>query len=237
MWRLVLPLSLILLGANALATPDILEDFKKASGNKNADCKVCHTKPPEKNPFGKAVNKALNGTNDGVLSKDVLALLSKEDSDGDGIPNRQEIEKGSLPGDATSKPADKPKPKPLIPNHSFHPAVIHFPIALIAFSALFEFLAKRKKNDSLHQASVFNLAGGSILSLVSIATGITAWLRLGYRLEGTLLIHLLLASAGSIVGLVAWKTHAKPIYFILISLSAILLLAAGHWGGLMVYPE
>lgn len=240
MRRSVLLIFLVLLGAQAFATPDILEDFKKATGKTNADCKVCHTKPPERNPFGKAVGKALNATNDGVLSKEVFALLAKEDADGDGVSNGEEIEKGSLPGDANSKPtpdASGPTAKPLVPNHSFHPAVIHFPIALIAFAALFEFLAKRKKSDTLHQASVYNVAGGSILSLVSIATGIAAWLRLGYRLEGTLLIHLILASTGSLVGLIAWKMNSKTAYFILIGLSAILLLAAGHWGGMMVYPE
>jgi uncharacterized membrane protein len=237
MRRCALFVLLGLIGAQASATPDILEDFKKASGNTTADCKVCHTKPPEKNPFGKAVNAALNKTNDGVLSKDVLEQLSKEDSDGDGISNGEEVEKKSLPGDSNSKPADPPKQRPLVPNHSFHPAVIHFPIALIAFAALFELFSKQKKNESLHQASVYNVAGGSILSFVSIATGIAAWLRLGYRLEGNLLIHLILASTGSLTGLIAWRMNSKPTYFILIGLSAILLLAAGHWGGLMVYPE
>ena len=240
---------LLLAGLSALsaATPDILKQFKAIYNKPDANCTVCHTKPPKRNPFGKAIEDALNKTSDFVLTKEVMKPLESLDSYGDGFSNIDEINAGTGPGDPTSKPAastsapaagstdKKDSPSGLIPGHSFHPALVHFPIALLAIAALLEGIAIFKKNEFMHSASIINLAMGLITATGAIATGVAAWLRLGYKLEGTLLIHLILASASILIGIFAYAQRDKKAYLPLIALSGLLVMIAGHFGGTMVY--
>jgi len=232
----------------AQATPDILKEFKGLYNVKTADCIMCHLSPPKepRNPFGKAIEAGLNNTNDGLLTKAVMQEIEKQDSDGDGVSNIDEINSGSMPGDATSKPVPKTEVKPeeksalsvldgVAPKHSFHPALVHFPIALLAVAALLEVLGKHKPESPLHAASVINLALGLISALAALVTGVVAWLRLGYKIEGDLLIHLILASLSIVVGFAAYARREKPSYLILILVCGILVMVAGHFGGNMVY--
>lgn len=248
----ILKTAIVLVAASAamsaFANPDILKEFKAIYNKPDATCKICHLEPPKspRNPFGKAVEQALDKTNDGVLTKAVMSSIEKLDSDGDGALNIDEINAGTFPGDPQSKPgasgsnnapteAKTTEAGELIPKHSFHPAIVHFPIALLAVAALLEILGRRKPDSPLHAASVINLALGLLSALAAIATGVVAWLRLGYRIEGDLLIHLLLASSSVIAGFVAYAQREKPSYLLLILVSGLLVLAAGHFGGNMVY--
>jgi uncharacterized membrane protein len=231
----------------AHATPDFLKEFKVVYPGSNATCKTCHTEPPKRNDFGKAVGAALDETGEQALTKKLLETIEKKDSDGDGFSNIDEINAGTLPGDPKSKPAPKtettasneptkPASSELIPKHSFHPAIVHFPIALLAIAAWLELLSKRKKGDHiLHKASEINLAIGLVTAIGGVITGVAAWLRLGYAIEGDLLIHLLIASTSILVGIGAYYQRSKPNYLILILISGVLVLAAAHFGGNMVY--
>lgn len=223
------------------ANPKILEKFREAYGKPNADCQVCHTAPPKKNDYGKAIEAALNKSGKDITLQ-VFQSVEASDADGDGFSNGDEIRGDKLPGDASSKPAATPvavketsATGDLIPKHSLHPAIVHFPIALLAVSALLQLMALRKNDDLYHKASVMNLAIGLICSVGAIVTGVAAWLRLGYSLEGNLLIHLILASISVLIGIGAYLRREKSSYIWLIILSGALVLVAGHFGGTMVY--
>ncbi len=229
------------------ATPDILKEFKGIYPEAKANCQTCHIQPPKRNPFGKEVQAALNTTSDGVLTKELMKTIESKDSDGDGVSNIDEIKAETGPGDPNSKPDQttaSPSPVPsdsklgsneLVPKHSFHPALVHFPIALLAVAALLEIIAKRKGDSNYHNASVINLAIGLIAAVGAIITGVAAWLRLGYEIKGDLLIHLLLASSSVIFGLGAYFQRGKSTYLWLIALAGLLVMIAGHFGGNMVY--
>jgi uncharacterized membrane protein len=204
---------------------------------------VCHSKPPQRNPYGKAVEGALDKAGVQDANAEVFKSIEALDSDGDGVSNGDEIKGDSLPGDPNSKPAPAVKVTTqsdssngeLVPKHSFHPAIVHFPIALLAIAALFELVAKRKNNEIYHKASVLNLGIGLLCAAGAIATGVVAWLRLGYKLEGNLLIHLILATLSVLIGIGAYSQREKTTYIWLILISGGLVLVAGHFGGTMIY--
>ena len=82
-------------------------------------------------------------------------------------------------------------------------------------------------------------ASQNVLLLLQAAyqgiTGIVAWLRLGYALEGNLLIHLILASSSILMGIGALTQRETKAYLILIGISGLLVCIAGHFGGNMIY--
>lgn len=77
-------------------------------------CTYCHGSPPTRNAYGTAVEMALvpqapRPLSDGDFTTALPGALSAAealDSDGDGVSNLVEIQKGTLPGDVHSKPAD-----------------------------------------------------------------------------------------------------------------------------------
>jgi hypothetical protein len=77
-------------------------------------CTFCHTTPPARNPFGRAVEaELLPGTarplSDEAFTEGLpiaLAAVEADDSDADGATNLDEIIGGTYPADATSKPAN-----------------------------------------------------------------------------------------------------------------------------------
>jgi hypothetical protein len=75
----------------------LLPEKAKALG-----CKVCHVDPKgggPRNAFGKDYERLA------VPAKDKITdALATADSDGDGVPNGEELRSGTLPGDPGSKP-------------------------------------------------------------------------------------------------------------------------------------
>src|SRR2546423_10067175 len=58
----------------------------------NEHCLICHSgAPPVLNPFGKAVQRNLRETSANEVSESLLARFAREDSDGDGYSNTEEI--------------------------------------------------------------------------------------------------------------------------------------------------
>lgn len=214
--------------------------FSPDSPAAKAKCGVCHVggKPPKVNPFGADVKKNLG--EDYKLTDSVLQKVALLDSDGDGTSNEDELNQGKLPGEPEAKDAPSaPVQSELVPKHSFHPAVSHFPLALWAVAALLELLRKRNKKESLHEAAVINLGLGLLGAIVTIATGIVAMLRLGYWPPNAqpMLFHLILMSASTLFALGAWTQRRKEGYtlLILLGLAAATVMVGGHFGGTMVY--
>jgi uncharacterized membrane protein len=227
-------LAFIVTSATACALPEYLEVLTTRYGSvvNDAGCKNCHTSPPQRNAYGDQVKVALKTAKTKTLTPEILKSIDANDPDGDGITNGDKLRKIT--------PSKQAEGKPLvdIPKHSFHPAVSHFPLALFVVAAAFEFLGRRKSNDAYRTAAGFNLGLGLVGSIVTVATGVIAMLRLGFVFsEGNMFIHLLLASSSIIVALVAFFTRKKTsdTYFVLLVLSALLVMAAGHFGGAMVY--
>lgn len=186
------------------------------------------------------VDEALGG--DATLNNQVLAKIDNLKAPNGKGTIQELLTKGELPaGEATPAPTTELTPPaevpPLVPNHSFHPAVVHFPIGLLLFSAFLALLNLMRPSTELESASRINLLGAVASLAIVLPTGIAAWLRLGYKLEGAMLIHLLLGTTSSllmIAAALALKKNPRVSLFIL-GIAALVVGATGHWGSLMVY--
>lgn len=216
--------------------------FTPESAAAKAKCQVCHDgKPPKLNIFGKQVKPVLPP--DYTLTPAALEKVVASDADGDGVSNGDELKAGENPAVAAPKadvPAT-PATSELIPKHSMHPALAHFPLALWAVAAFFELFGRYKKQKLYHDVAVANLGLGLISSIVTIATGIAAMLRLGYwpLTANPMILHLALASGSTLLALGAWSQRKKEGvgFLVLLGLSAGSVLLAGHFGGDMVFGQ
>jgi len=222
-----------------------------------AKCKNCHAaEGNRRNAYGKELAKLVKMSENNMLTTDMLKQVEGNDSDGDGWTNGDEIKNGYLPGDPASHPAGKPGdpilPAPKvagasaassagpIPNHSFHPAFIHFPIGLFLFGVFMEFYGIWKKNPDFGKVAQWNLQGALCSMGVVVPTGVAAWLRGGHKLEGPMLIHLIFAVSSVLLIWLSISMRKKlggdnQGYHILLILTALAITIAGHYGGVMVY--
>ncbi len=267
--KCIIAIVMVMASMIAFATPEQMNAFRSAMQLKNqsslfkAECITCHTKPPEHNPFGKDLKAALKASGENTVTLQVIESIYAKDSDGDGWPNGEEIKQGFLPGDPDSHPAGMPPGQndhkkmmganmdnpsggqksifdQIVPKHSFHPAVVHFPIALFLFGAALEFAGWRRKQVPMREAGWYCVLFGTLSTLLTIPTGLMVFLRSGFQWQGTALIHFILAlSATSLMTLtVLWRrkaAHESYTYFALLLLSALLVGVAGHFGAQLVY--
>ena len=267
MKRLALCLVVLLsLGVGAQAEPKFLPVLKSyfnipaGSEADKARCNVCHAGPPIRNSFGKAIEKALADANALDVTPEVLSKVEMLDTDSDGYKNGNELKAGFLPADPASHPAtqvspaatgpkksgasasNSPEENPLIPNHTFHPALVHFPIALYLLGFLLEVVGIWKRDEKLRDAAFWNLLAAAASLAVVIPTGLIASFRLGLQLSlgKPVFTHFLVASSASI-GIIAsaiWQKRARPSgagYWALLFITAALVSAAGYFGGELVY--
>ncbi|MCO5297179.1 MAG: hypothetical protein M9921_10010 [Fimbriimonadaceae bacterium] len=226
-----------------------------------AACRICHTTPPQHNSYGLDLKAALRANNTRELTVAMLASIESKDSDQDGWLNGDEIRQGTLPGDPESHPETPPwdppadsttvapptpapratpsAPPPLIPPHSFHPALVHFPIALFLFGALLDALGAGRRNPTLRQAGFWNMVGGSLATAVVVPTGLAAFLRLGFSFDFVRVhVTLALAATATMAGVVLWRRRG-PLssrgYWLLLALASFLVGATGHFGSAMVF--
>ncbi len=248
--RAFLCLSAALAAVCAQAMPDFWEVFQTHyqprvdSEIAKAACVTCHTSKDKttRNPFGLQLEELMDANRKKELTVLMLQQVENLDANQNGITNGEEIRVGSLPGApaagaAPPKAAEAPE---LIPDHSFHPAVVHFPIALFLFGGALDFWGWRKRKPEARYGAAIALWIGALTSLLAIPTGVAAWLRIGFPLEGTMLIHLLLGVTSSVcmIALAQWRRKSDReslAYWLALAFVAILVAAAGHFGSVMVF--
>jgi len=131
----------------------------------------------------------------------------------------------------------------LLAKHAQHVAAVHFPIALIVVSVVFDVLAVRRKNLALLNAAYYTAIVASIAAVPTIATGLLAWqLQFeGQALRGNLRLHMVLALFSSVmIWLVSWlhfrvqqrQLSSTPRLRLAVEFVTVFLtLFAGHVGG------
>jgi len=233
-------------GASASqARPEFWETFQKTyqirPGSKIADaaCKNCHTSPPRRNNFGKVVEQTL--VND-ALTADGLKQAESQDS-GTGKTFGELIRADIVPGTSGDpKPAES-APVNLpggIPKHTFHPLLVHFPIALYFFGAFMEAFGAYRKRDDIRSAGFWSLLAALVSLVAVLPTGLIARARLGFPLEGDMLIHLsaAIASSVSLLAVVLWRRKGPTChlgYWALLAVVAALIALTGHFGSQLIF--
>lgn len=246
--------------ASAHAKPEFWNFFrehyqlKDHFPNFKSGCLNCHTAVPERNAYGRQVQAGVRAAGP-ELTAAVLAPLEQDDSDGDGWPNGQEIKEGWLPGDPASHPEGTPPMavKPVappeatgaltveIPDHRFHPLVVHFPIALFLFGAFLDVLGFRRGDEGLRRLALWNLGVGAVSSILAVALGVLALLALQWELQGTMLAHFgfgLAASASMLMTFMVRRQGeppTKPGYWVLLGVACIATAVTGHLGSVLVF--
>jgi len=104
----------------------------------------------------------------------------------------------------------------LLARHAQHVVLIHFPIALFVVGVAFDFLASRSKSRLLAAAARYNLLVAAAASLPVIVTGTLAWRWQleGQRLQGVLLLHLVMGGiSAALICMASWihlRTARSP---------------------------
>lgn len=233
--------------------------------------------PPKRNPYGTDLEAALKQAQTKTLTSDILKSIENKDSDGDGFTNAAEIAADTLPGDSSSKPAGQPNATPqaasttastasassapaeadvgpfalktlLLPTHAQHRVLVHFPIALLVISLLFDVLGYLKKNPALTTAAYYNLIVAGVTAPFTVATGLLAWIfAFGQApLQGFLLYHLILGVTSMLLIWALWWVRVRNqgrlegaagrTYVILGALSFMVISLTGHLGGWLTLP-
>lgn len=131
------------------------------------------------------------------------------------------------------------------PSH-LHPAIVHFPIALLTISVFFDLLSLLLKREDFRVTGYYLLVMGVLSGVAAIGAGLMA-AETADAPEDILKLHARLA-VGSIILfsiLLAWRTKAKnsipaklfPVYMAAGLVGAVLILTVGFWGGHMVFEE
>lgn len=128
-----------------------------------------------------------------------------------------------------------------------HPISVHFTIALTASSLAFDALGFFLGADSPAAAGVWSLAGSAVMTLITIATGLTSAMRAPVE-EGEarsfLRAHMALGVAfyGLLLGLAAWRfslwqggSGVGWLYLAAAGAVSLVMAAQGYLGGELVY--
>lgn len=133
----------------------------------------------------------------------------------------------------------------LFAKHAQHVVLIHFPIVLFIAGVLFDFLGQWRKHHLLAPATYCNLFLAALTTIPAMISGIMAWQWAleGQRLEGILLMHVVLGCVSSLLIWIVWLIHARaqrppelllPRYRLPIEAAAVMLVTlTGHFGGFL----
>jgi uncharacterized membrane protein len=131
--------------------------------------------------------------------------------------------------------------------HPIHPMVVHFPIALLIVSVIFDLIAMRWRTKSFRDASFYTLIAGLIGAAAAVLTG--AWaeeVAEGKGIpESVLEIHETLgyATLALFIGLLGLRLLMRrgvvreiPALYVTFGLiGVVVLLVTGYYGGVLVY--
>jgi uncharacterized membrane protein len=99
----------------------------------------------------------------------------------------------------------------LLARHAQHVVLIHFPIALFLVSVAFDFVAQWRRTAAFASVAYYNLTVAAFASVPAVATGLMAWRWQleGQRIKGTLLLHLVLGLASTVLIWLVWWVHFR----------------------------
>jgi len=126
----------------------------------------------------------------------------------------------------------------------FHPLLVHFPIALVIVAVAAEAGASLTGNTRWRAIAMANLCAGAPFAVVSAVAGWRLASALGLDPTPILAWHRWLGAAGAgvtvlaaLATLAARRESARGlrVYRIALATAALLVAAAGHFGGLMVW--
>lgn len=266
MKRLTLITMALVTASFATAKGEYLDAFlshysiKDGSPLSEKSCGVCHVSDSDfaYNAYGKDVKKAMTDKGQDEVDAAVLVSIEGADSDGDGTPNGQEVGAGTFPGDPASgaapgaKPSTKAsapqkKPAQFPPKNGFHPAIVHFPIALFIGGLVLDFLGMLRKDKTLLQAGWYCILMAAVTSLGGIMSGVLAMSLQKLPYKGLIFTHLVAASGSAAIiwAMVAMRVHRhekmnvpmRVLYYLLAVACFVLISWAGHLGGVFVYGE
>jgi uncharacterized membrane protein len=132
----------------------------------------------------------------------------------------------------------------LLARHAQHVVLIHFPIALFLVSVAFDLVAARLSKAAFATVAYYNLTVAAVSSIPAVATGLMAWhwQLEGQRLKGSLLLHLLLGLASTVLIWLVWWIHFRsrkpertlPLYRLPLEIAAAAVVAlTAHLGGFL----
>lgn len=266
MRRLVLVLTFCCAVALATANGEFFDTFMShyKVGDKSVfsekSCGVCHVSDSDFsfNAYGKTLKKALTDHSTDTVDAAVLASVEAEDSDQDGTPNGKEISAGTLPGDPTSgaaagvKPppsseAKKEKPASFPPKNGFHPAIVHFPIALFVGGLILDLIGVIRKDKTLLHSGWYCLVMAAVTTLGGVGSGVLAMMMQKLPYRGLIFQHIVLAVVSSVLiwAMAAMRLHRhekmvvplRVLYYLMAIGCFVLISWAGHLGGVFVYGE
>lgn len=264
--RLALAVIVTLVAPLSLASSEYLDAFlSHYKLNENAafndkSCGVCHVSDSDFsfNPFGRDLRKAMTDSGASAVDGALLVSIEPLDSDADGTPNGEEIAGKTFPGDPASggvpgatgaAPTEAPAKKPYVfpPKNGYHPAIVHFPIALFIGGLILDFIGMVRKNKTLLAAGwycIIMAAASSVGAIISGALAMTL-LKLPYR--GLIFNHIVFAvGAASIMWVMValrvdrheqMNVRIRLVYYVLAASCLVLISWAGHLGGVFVYGE
>lgn len=131
--------------------------------------------------------------------------------------------------------------------HPIHPIVVHFPIALLCASVVFDALALRWPAGGLRETSLYTLLAGVMAAGVAVVTGgmeEDLAKRAGAP-ESVLELHESLGQATLVIFVVllglrlamqlGWLKEIRALSLGLGAIGIVILSLAGYWGGDLVY--
>jgi uncharacterized membrane protein len=216
-------------------------------------CANCHVSNSDlgMNPFGKQVKQALHASGGLKLTAAILKSVEGQASNPGDISNIDKIQQGLAPGaPKPAPPGSKPAVSetkseikiPFVPSNGFHPAIVHFPIALFLAGIFLDFLGLVRNNKSLLLAGWYNLVMAAVTALGGVTSGLFAFWIMKMPLD-SVKTHLILAAVGTVimwilVGLRAGKHEnmsksLRAIYIVVALIGAGIIAYAGHIGGIL----
>ncbi len=131
--------------------------------------------------------------------------------------------------------------------HPIHPIVVHFPIALLCVSVVFDALASRWPTGGLRETSLYSLLVGAMSAALAVATGgmeEDLAKRAGAP-ESVLELHESLGTVTLVVFVVllglrlamqwGWLKEIRSLTLGLGAIGIFILALTGYWGGELVY--